>query len=94
MLLRLLLVISQPSVSYAMLAVTGASDPSYASAFLKQMGDVLEYCLNFPAIFARLAFASGAAHRVGQLLETLDRLLVGHDRCATQRNGDPPRGDL
>jgi hypothetical protein len=30
--------------------------------------------LNVPAIMARLAFASGAAHRVGQLMEVLDDL--------------------
>jgi hypothetical protein len=51
-----------------MLAVSGATDPAQASAFIKQCGDVLEYLLYIPAILARLAFAAGASHRVGQLV--------------------------
>jgi ATP-binding cassette subfamily D (ALD) protein 4 len=38
------------------------------------MGDVLEYLVNIPVLLARLAFAAGAAHRVGQLIEVVDEL--------------------
>jgi ABC-type uncharacterized transport system fused permease/ATPase subunit len=78
MFLRLVCAISQPSVGYMMLAISGANDNSYATAFLKQMGNVLEYFLYLPAIIARLAFAAGAVHRVGQLFEAIDDL----DSCA------------
>ena len=60
MFLRLLCTISQPSLGFLALALSGATNVSYAAAFLKQMGDCLEYSLYFPAIVARLAFASGA----------------------------------
>ena len=45
-----------------------------------QYVNVLEYWLNVPAIMARLAFASGAAHRVGQLMEVLDELETREDK--------------
>lgn len=45
-----------------MLAVAGASTPTFANFFIKQLGDVLEYLLYFPAIIARLAFAAGGIY--------------------------------
>ena len=58
----------------------GAIDNSYASAFVKQMGDVLEYLLYLPMMLARLAFAAGATHRLGQLLEVCN-IVFGCSLC-------------
>jgi ABC-type uncharacterized transport system fused permease/ATPase subunit len=72
MFLRVTVTICQPAVGMMLLSLSGATDASYASAFLKQIGNVLEFSLDLPTLIARLAFASGTAHRVGQLLDAID----------------------
>lgn len=87
MILRLIVVNCQPSVGYMALSLSGGSDSSYANAFLKQMGNVLEYLLNLPVILSRMAFAAGAAHRVGQLIEVVDELQHAREiPCVTSAN--------
>lgn len=53
-------------------SLAGATDNSYASAFLKQVGNVLEFGLDLPSLVARLAYAAGAAHRVAQIMEAIN----------------------
>lgn len=73
MILRLEVAITIPAVSYVCLACSTVSNSTTANYFQKQVGDVLEYFLYLPAMTERLAYAAGASHRVGQLLEQMDR---------------------
>jgi ABC-type uncharacterized transport system fused permease/ATPase subunit len=72
MLLRLMCTSSQPSVALVMLTLTGSANVGSTGSFLKQAGDLLEYLLYLPVIMARISYAVGAAHRVGQLMEGVD----------------------
>ena len=67
----LILRISIPACSYMCLAITKRTNSTTADFFQKQIGDVFEYILYFPVYIERLAFAGGAMHRVGQLLEEM-----------------------
>eukprot|EP01059_Diplonema_ambulator_P009294 TRINITY_DN1912_c0_g1_i3.p1 TRINITY_DN1912_c0_g1~~TRINITY_DN1912_c0_g1_i3.p1 ORF type:complete len:1248 (+),score=512.08 TRINITY_DN1912_c0_g1_i3:70-3813(+) len=71
--LRLAVTVSIPACSYICLAFTKMRSTTTANFFQKQVGDVFEYILYFPVFVERLAFACGAAHRIGQLLEEMDR---------------------
>lgn len=73
LILRLFVTIAIPACSYICLAVTQTVNTTTANFFQKQVGDVLEYFLYVPVLVERLAFACGATHRVGQLLEQMDK---------------------
>jgi ABC-type uncharacterized transport system fused permease/ATPase subunit len=73
LILRLIVTITIPAVCYICLSVTPIRNSTTANFFQKQVGDILEYILYFPVLVMRLAFACGATHRVGQLLERIDR---------------------
>jgi len=55
-------------------AISATTNSTTANFLYKQFGDVLEYFLYFPVYAERLAYACGATHRVGQLLEQMERL--------------------
>jgi ABC-type uncharacterized transport system fused permease/ATPase subunit len=89
MILKLITINCQPSIGYMALAIAGGNNSAYASAFLKQMGDVLEYLTDIPILLARLAFAAGAAHRVGQLFEVMDELQSAEEiKCVGSTNSN------
>ena len=71
LILRLFVTISIPACSNMCLAITKMTNSTTADFFQKQIGDVFEYILYFPVYIGRLAFAGGAMHRVGQLLEEM-----------------------
>jgi ABC-type uncharacterized transport system fused permease/ATPase subunit len=72
MFFRVIVTIAQPAICLMLLSLTGANDPSYASAFLKQCGNITEFTFDLPVLVARLAFAAGTAHRVGQLMDAIE----------------------
>ena len=100
LILRLFFTISIPACSYMCLAITKMTNSTTANFFQKQIGDVFGYILYFPVYIERLAFACGAMHRVGQLLEEMSRFeqapvrtQVEFDRnCIALRNvtANPP----
>jgi ABC-type uncharacterized transport system fused permease/ATPase subunit len=61
-------------MAYACLIITATHNSTTANFFQKQVGDIFEYILYVAAMVLRLAYACGATHRVGQLLEQMDRL--------------------
>jgi len=71
--LRLLVTISIPACAYVCLAISEIADSTTANFFQKQIGDVFEYFLYLPVYVERLAFACGATHRVGELVEAMSR---------------------
>eukprot|EP00457_Paulinella_chromatophora_P000486 gb/GEZN01000486.1/.p1 GENE.gb/GEZN01000486.1/~~gb/GEZN01000486.1/.p1 ORF type:complete len:1328 (+),score=215.67 gb/GEZN01000486.1/:117-4100(+) len=71
---RLFITLSYPAGSYVCLVLTKTRDSTTANFFQKQFGDVFEYILYLPVMFMRLAYAAGATHRVGEVLETMDLL--------------------
>jgi ABC-type multidrug transport system fused ATPase/permease subunit len=72
MFLRLMVALCIPAMSYVCLAICATSNSTTANFFQKQIGDSFEYFLYLPAMLERLAYAAGACHRVGQLLEQMD----------------------
>ena len=72
LILRLIVTVSYPEASFIALSFINTKNSTTANFFQKQMGDVLEYSLYMPVFIERLAFACGATHRVGQLLEMMD----------------------
>eukprot|EP00457_Paulinella_chromatophora_P000427 gb/GEZN01000427.1/.p1 GENE.gb/GEZN01000427.1/~~gb/GEZN01000427.1/.p1 ORF type:complete len:1445 (+),score=226.17 gb/GEZN01000427.1/:111-4337(+) len=71
---RLFVTLAYPAGSYVCLVLTKTRDSTTANFFQKQFGDVFEYMLYLPVMFMRLAYAAGATHRVGEVLETMDLL--------------------
>lgn len=92
LILRLFVTVSYPEASYIGLSTIHTKSTTTANFFQKQMGDVLEYSLYFPVFLERLAFACGATHRVGQLLEMID--LFESKPVTTEVEYNPKRIEL
>jgi ABC-type uncharacterized transport system fused permease/ATPase subunit len=92
LLLRLFVTLCINACAYVSLAITEISNSTTANYFQKQCGDIFEYSLYFPALVLRIAYAGGATHRVGQLLEKMDRI----EAMAVSGNvqADPDRIEL
>ena len=88
LLLRLFVTLCINACAYVCLAITEINNSTTANYFQKQCGDIFEYSLYFPALVLRIAYAGGATHRVGQLLEKMDKFEAQEVKGNVQFNPD------
>jgi len=88
LILRLFVTVAIPASSYLSLAVCATTNSTTANFFQKQIGDVLEYMLYMPVLCERLAFACGATHRVGELLEEMDKFEASPVKAKVESKDD------